>query len=83
MSGVEPPKKAKLDKLRELAGQDVAYSLDGVRLKTDSPRVCQRDLCSNVKQLFDLGSSFHRKPALLLVAGTSRWHYVVVLSWTS
>jgi hypothetical protein len=52
-------------------------------LVNESPRVCWRDLCSNVTQLFDLRSSFHRMPPLLLGAGHSRWHCAVVLSCTS
>ena len=50
---------------------------------SESPRVCWRGLCSNVTQLFDLRSSFHRMPPLLLGAGHSRWHCAAVLSCTS
>ena len=49
----------------------------------ESPRVYRRVIYSNVTQLFDFGSSFHRMPPLLLGAGHSRWHCAVVLSCTS
>ena len=58
-------------------------TVDFPKIQIESPRVCWRGLCSNVMQLFDLGSSFHKMPPLLLGAGHSRWHCAAVLSCTS
>ena len=61
----------------------VRMSTDHQKYSTESPRVYRRVIYSNVTQLFDFGSSFHRMPPLLLGAGHSRWHCAVVLSCTS